>query len=181
MPPLPHVAAALTTTLPLPTVVVEVLLISADQDGLRFRATSAPLRDEHPDVVARSLAELPPGRSDGLLHSTSWRFAGRSLTVTYVALPDPSPGAPTTQIAPTPVLNSGDPLAPSPAEIRPVDVAVHACRHLAFLRQTDPTVAAVAAPSGAGAPLIWRFISEFTPAVAGALAPNATSVLARTG
>ncbi|WP_405107924.1 hypothetical protein OG559_25265 [Micromonospora sp. NBC_01405] len=177
MPPPPHIAAA-PTTLPLPTVVVEVLLISADQDGLRFRATAAPLRDEHPDVVARSLAELPPERLDGLLHSTSWRFVGRRLTVTYVALPDPRPGAPTTPVEPTPVLGSGDPLAPSPAEIRPVDVAVHACRHLAFLRQTDPTVAATAV---AGAPMLWRLITEFTPAVAGALARNTTPVLLPVG
>ncbi|MGW1058759.1 hypothetical protein [Micromonospora rubida] len=176
MPSSPPAAVA-PTALPLPSVVVEVLLISADQDGLRFRPLSAPLRDEPPDVVARSLAELPPGSLDGLLHSTSWRFVDGRLTVTYVALPDPRPGSATTPVAPTPVLGSEDSLAPTPAEIRPVDVAVHACRHLAFLRHTDPTVAAVAA----AAPMTWALITEFTPAVAGMLTSDATPVPASTG
>lgn len=142
-------------------------MISADQGGLRFRTLCTSLRDEHPDVVARSLAELPSGRCDGLLHSTSWRFTNGRLTVTYVGLPDPRPAASTTPIVHTPVLGSADPLAPSPAQIEPVDVAVHACRHLAFLRQTDPTVAAAAD----AAPTLWELIAEFTPAVAGTLTP----------
>ncbi|MFK3984405.1 hypothetical protein ACI2K4_29030 [Micromonospora sp. NPDC050397] len=172
MPSSPRIAAAPTTT-----VVVEVLLISADLDGLRFRVISAPLRGEHPDAVARSLAELPSGHPDGLLHSTSWRFADRHLIVTYVALPDPRPGAATTPVAPAPVLGSDDPLAPSPTEIRPLDVAVHACRHLAFLRQTDATVATAAA----AAPRIWRHVAEFTPVVAEMLAPNTIPSGVRSG
>ncbi|BCB77179.1 hypothetical protein Pflav_035890 [Phytohabitans flavus] len=62
-------------------------------------------------------------------------------------------------------MRGADPLTPSPPVVRQVDVAAHACRHLAFLRHTDPQVAGTVA----GAAEVWDLIDVFTPAVAGLL------------
>jgi hypothetical protein len=62
--------------------------------------------------------------------------------------------------------SSAGPLAPSPASISIDDVAAHACRHLAYLRHTDPLVAGRAQ----AAPRLWALIDEFIPALAGRLA-----------
>lgn len=146
------------------TSAVETVLLSARAGQLCFRIVSRPLRtDEHPDACARSLAGVSEG---ALLHSSSWRYAGGGIVLTYVALPDPDPAAQVSPVPDLPPARGADPLAPSPAVVRPVDVAVHACRHLAFLRHTDPVVAAYAARAGE----LWDLIDAFTPAVAVALA-----------
>jgi hypothetical protein len=145
--------------------VVEVVLLSADPGGTpRYRMrTAALVGDQHPDDLARDLAGLGTDPA-GLLHSTSWRFRNNRVVLTYAALPDPAPvGA-----VAVPVdggAASDDPLAPAPARIRAGDVAAHACRHLAYLRHTDPLVAARAT----GAPGLWRLLDAFTPTVAGLL------------
>jgi hypothetical protein len=141
---------------------VETVLLSTRGGRLCFRTVSRPLGiGEHPDACARSLA----GHGVGLLHSTSWRHTADGLLLTYVALPDPDPSAPAEPVLDLPVTRGPDPLTPSPAVVRPVDVAAHACRHLAFLRHTDPQVAGVAAGAGE----LWDLIDVFTPAVAGLL------------
>lgn len=134
---------------------VEAVLLGARSGRLYFRTVGRRLGDgEHPDACARDLAG--PGVS--LLHSTSWRYMAGEIVLTYAALPDPSPGGvPVPDIPTTPAT---DPLAPSPAEVRPEAVAAHACRHLAFLRHTDPTVATHATE-------LWDLIDAFTPALAG--------------
>jgi hypothetical protein len=69
--------------------------------------------------------------------------------------------------------SSDDPLAPAPARIRAGDVAVHACRHLAYLRHTDPLVTDLAAAE----PDLWNLIAAVAPAVAGLLVqPGLTPV-----
>jgi hypothetical protein len=150
---------------------------------------------EHPDACARSLASREAGssrsreRSDRLgssrpsgvvsergerdqqgpgvrlLHSTSWRHTEGGIVLTYVALPDPDPAVPAEPVLDLPPTHGPDPLTPSPAVVRPVDVAAHACRHLAFLRHTDPQVAGATA----GVRELWDLIDVFTPAVAGLL------------
>ncbi|MFY1668505.1 hypothetical protein ACN27G_00885 [Plantactinospora sp. WMMB334] len=152
---------------------VETILLSTSPGGLRFRARARALTEgEHPDAVARALAGMSRRGGDVLLHSTSWRFQDTGIVLTYVALPDPHPkpdqSAP---VEPGPVLGQQDPLAPAPGVVRPVDVAVHACRHLAFLRHTDALVAARAAES----PDLWQQIDRFSPAVAGLLSPPTSS------
>jgi hypothetical protein len=142
-------------------VLVETVLLSAREGRLWFRTVARGLDvGEHPDACARALAGLT---EDGLLHSTSWRYAGDQVVLTYVGLPDPDPTAgpvlPVPDLAP---VRGAGPLAPSPVEVRPVDVAVHACRHLAFLSYTDPVVAA-----HTGAVEVWDVIDLFTPALAG--------------
>ncbi|MDG4785040.1 hypothetical protein O7626_03675 [Micromonospora sp. WMMD1102] len=148
---------------------VETILLSAVRDGLRFRVRSGPLVEgEHPDALARNLAGLSRRHPHALLHSTSWRFQGTGIVLTYVALPDPD--LETGQWTPVhsgAIAGQDDPLTPASVTVRPVDVAVHACRHLAFLRHTDPLVAGLAADL----PDLWRHIERFSPTVAGLLTP----------
>jgi hypothetical protein len=147
-----------------PGTVVEVVLLSATSRGLRYRMRTASLAGRrHPDDVARDLSGLADEPA-GLLHSTSWRFHRNRVVLTYAALPDPDPrGA-----APVPAgggATSDDPLAPTPGRITAGDVAVHACRHLAYLRHTDPLVAG-RVPAD---PALWRWLERFSPTVAGLL------------
>lgn len=139
--------------------VVEVVLLSACSSALRYRTLSAAL-DGHPDEVARRLA----GLESGLLHSTSWRFQRDRVVLTYAALPDPAPAG-GAEVPHDRGAHSHDPLAPAPPSIHAGDVAAHACRHLAYLRHTDPLVAGQAR----ALPGLWRLIGAFTPAVAGLL------------
>ncbi|WP_148308159.1 hypothetical protein [Actinoplanes friuliensis] len=162
--------AAMPTTdeamLPGVTVVVETFLLGTTGGRLTYRTASRALTDdEHPDAVARALAGVA---ADGLLHSTSWRFASGRIVLTYAALPDPDPGSATVVRAPGQTLAAGDgPLSPSPGRVDADDVAVHACRHLAFLRRTDPVVKASAARHR----VLWDLLDEHQPAVAGLLRP----------
>lgn len=173
---------------------VEVVLLSTDPSltGVRYRMRTAPLASgRYPDDLARDLAGPGLGAGPGpglgaghglgaglngdptrLLQSTSWRFQRDRVVLTYAALPDPDPAA----AVPVPAdggATSDDPSAPAPARIRPGDIAAHACRHLAYLRHTDPLVAECAD----AAPPLWDLIAEFTPTVAGLLVqPGATLI-----
>lgn len=145
--------------------VVETVLLSAGHGQLWFRVQRADRGGADPDAVARRLAGLGPSDPAGLLHSTSWRFDAGRIVLTYVALPDPAPGP---CLRPVPLLvkaSSAGPLAPSPGSVSVDDVAAHACRHLAYLRHTDPVVA----DRSVAAPQLWALIDEFVPAVAGLL------------
>ncbi|MEJ3746155.1 hypothetical protein WEI85_23060 [Actinomycetes bacterium KLBMP 9797] len=156
-----HVPPGSAAMIPGVRALVETVLLSARGGQLCFRTARRPLGiGEHPDACARSLAGLTEG---ALLHSSSWRYAEGGIVLTYVALPDPDGAAAVLPVPDLPPVRGSDPLTPSPPVVRPVDVAVHACRHLAFLRHTDPTVAANAATE------LWDLIDVFTPAVAGLL------------
>ncbi|WP_422771485.1 hypothetical protein ACN28C_33565 [Plantactinospora sp. WMMC1484] len=148
---------------------VETILLSAVRDGLRFRVRAGALTEgEHPDAVARNLAGLSHRDPHALLHSTSWRSQDTGIVLTYAALPDPDPETGrSTPVHSEAIAGQDDPLAPASVTVRPVDVAVHACRHLSFLRHTDPLVAGLAADL----PDLWRHIDRFSPAVAGLLTP----------
>jgi hypothetical protein len=152
-------------TIPGVPVVVETVLLSARAGQVWFRTVARQLgAEEHPDICARSLA----GPGVGLLHSTSWRHADGGIVLTYVALPDPAPTADAFPVPDLPAVRGMSALAPSPPVVLPSDVAAHACRHLAFLRHTDPHIAAHTADAGA----LWDLIDMFTPAVAGLLDPH---------
>jgi hypothetical protein len=147
-----------------PGTVVEVVLLSVTGDGLRYRMRTASLAGRrHPDDVARDLAALDDEPA-GLLHSTSWRFHRNRVVLTYAALPDPAPSG-AVPVPPGGGASSDDPLAPAPGRITAGDVAVHACRHLAYLRHTDPLVAGRAS----AAPALWQWLERFSPTVAGLL------------
>jgi hypothetical protein len=141
---------------------VEVLLLSAAQNQLYFRTRTAELGHRTPDVLARRLV----GGGVGVLHSTSWRFDGSRVVLTYIALPDPAGHAGARPLVARDLARGAHPTAPSPIRLSIDEVAVHACRHLSFLRCTDPHVTEVARD---GMP-IWDLIeATFAPALAGAL------------
>jgi hypothetical protein len=146
--------------------VIETVLLSAHAGQLRYRVRTEQLPDgTHPDALARALTgfdldHVDPAR---LLHSTSWRFDGGAVVLTYAALPDPDP-ATALPLKPDQTLPYAvDPLAPSLDRLSVHDVAVHACRHLAYLRQTDPVVSLTADE----APELWQLIGGLSPTMAG--------------
>lgn len=149
-------------------VAVETVLIGHVGPHLTYRSTRAELVDrDHPDVLARALSgfdlSMPP--AGGLLHSTSWRFGSGGVVLTYVGLPDPDPLAACRLDPRAGIAHSGDRLTPSPEAIDPENVAAHACRHLSFLRHTDPLVAVEAERL----PELWALIEAHRPSVAGLL------------
>ena len=150
------------------SVVVETLLLGTHDGHLTYRVARRSLHgDEHPDAAARRLAGFaeggPPG--GGILHSTSWRFASGQIVLTYAALPDPDPRSAAILHAPAEPAHGVDPVAPSPPQVGQADVVAHACRHLAFLHDTDPVVTA----AGRRHPQLWTLLGEFRPEPAGQL------------
>ncbi|NUT34854.1 MAG: hypothetical protein HOV79_17495, partial [Hamadaea sp.] len=117
------------------TATVETILLSAAHGLLHFRVRRAQLPDGgHPDDLARELAGFAAdGDGARLLHSTSWRFTDGAVVLTYAALPDPEPFAAVPLDLWRPLPYADDPLAPALARVDDVDVAAHACRHLAYL------------------------------------------------
>ncbi len=116
----------------------------------------------------RELTDLPSGedplalvsgdRSEGYAHSTSWRWSGDAVVLTFVVLlPDTPHGM---------VADVGDFM--SVADLERTPVACHAVRHLHFLRHTDDEVAALA-----DCEAFWRVAESVAdhhyPAVAGLL------------
>jgi len=147
-------------------VFIETVLLSEHDGTLRFRVCSRALDGgERPDAVAQDLAELDPRDPASLLHSTSWRFSGGSVVLTYVGLPDPWPDGDAPAVRPGVLAAGSEPLTPTPRQVSAVAVARHACEHLAYLRYTDTVVAACASAAGD----LWRLIDRFTPAPAGLL------------
>ena len=141
---------------------VETLLLGVHAGHLTYRRAQRDLPDnEHPDHIARQLA----GLTAEMLHSTSWRFAEGRIVLTYAALPDPEPATATALGPATPIAIGPDPLTPSPPAINAADVVTHACRHLAFLRHTDPVVAATSHSH----PQLWTLLDAYRPDVAGLL------------
>jgi hypothetical protein len=168
--------------------VVETVLFSVQAGRLAFRVRRQRLAGGgHPDALARRLAGLD---NAGLLHSTSWRFEGGAVVLTYAAVPDPTPIGATAlepeRGAPYPM----DPLAPGGVRLTAHDVAVHALRHLSYLRRTDPLVARAsiggadqqstvggADQRGDGPAELWEAIGRYEPALAGALGGRPITVL----
>jgi hypothetical protein len=155
--------------------VVETVLFSVQAGRLAFRVRRKRLAGGgHPDALARRLAGLDrAGEPTGLLHSTSWRFEGGAVVLTYAAVPDPSPIGATAlepeRAAPYPM----DPLAPGAVHLTAHDVAAHALRHLSYLRRTDPLVAVAAREQAE----LWEAIGRHEPALAGALGGVPITVL----
>ena len=94
------------------------------------------------EVAAQAVVQL--GMEPIVLHSTSWRHAGKEVVLTYIAVVPPGSVPPSWQIMEVgrSELARGDATAP-PSSIGVIQVQEHALRHLAWLRQDDPTIAAL--------------------------------------
>ena len=133
-------------------VVVEHLLVCVQADGQAQVCIEREPLAVGSDPVALGFSRVP----EALSHSTSWRFEGGAVLLTFVhVLPD---GA---------LLD--DAWQGPAAELESLPVACHAVRHLHFLRHTDAAVAAWEGIDG-----FWRLAAEVAdqhyPAVAGLLA-----------
>jgi hypothetical protein len=145
---------------------VEVLLLSVLDGQLYVRVRTAHAGRRAPDVTARRLVGLPAAVAPTVLHSTSWRFDGARVVLTFVAVPDPAGSVGARRLVTRELARGPRASEPAPARLSLDEVAAHACRHLAFLRATDPAVAEAAREN----PAIWDLIDEtFAPALAGAL------------
>lgn len=122
---------------------VEVLVLRASGSGLGYRTLRGPLRGgEDPDTGALRMAGTS---APELCHSTSWRFERPSTVVlSYAVLPDPQPDEPALPLHSPSVVCSGDPGHPTPPVLHAHHVVAHAVRHLAYLAEHDPAIAAVA-------------------------------------
>ena len=93
------------------------------------------------EIAAKAMVQLE--MEPAVLHSTSWRHAGKEVVLTYIAVvpPDsvPPPSWQIVEVARS-ELARGDATAP-PSSIGIMQVQEHALRHLAWLRQDDPTIA----------------------------------------
>ena len=93
------------------------------------------------EVAAKAMVQL--GLEPIVLHSTSWRHAGKEVVLTYIAVvtADSAP-PPSWQIVKVErsELARGDATAP-PSSIGVSQVQEHALRHVAWLRKDDPTIA----------------------------------------
>ena len=93
------------------------------------------------EVAAQAMVQL--GMEPVVLHSTSWRHADKEVVLTYIAVVSPGAAQPPSwqivEVARS-ELARGDATAP-PSSIGILQVQEHALRHLAWLRQDDPTIA----------------------------------------
>lgn len=140
-----------------PAVVVEVLFLRVcgrDKGLLGYRVCRLPLTgSSSPDD--RAVQACGAGGAGGaggavsVVHSTSWRYEpGAGVVLTYVAVPDPDPGAPAVELLTPTVVCSEDAVRPQPRDLHDHHVAAHAVRHLSELADRDPTVATAARQDG---------------------------------
>jgi hypothetical protein len=145
------------------SVVIEVHVLRAREDGLHYYPLRRPLLSPHePETVAKALCGS--GSPPDLLHSTSWREENGTIILTYVAVTDKEIAGPGHLVSDEVATGDG-PSAPAPDDLALDDVAAHACRHLAFLAATDPHVARALQRH----PDVRRHVNKYLPDVAGEL------------
>ena len=100
-----------------------------------------PVGAQPEKITEQAMVHL--GMQPTVLHSTSWRHAGKEVVLTYIAVVPPSSVPPPSwqivEIARS-ELARGDATAP-PSSIGVAQVQEHALRHLAWLRKDDPAIA----------------------------------------
>jgi hypothetical protein len=127
----------------LPVMLREGALLNLRPDCADSFIVGWPAGARPEEVAAQALRDL--GLEPRVLHSTSWRHAGAELVLTYLAVVPPAAVPPPSWEA-VPIahveLARGDATAPPP-DIDVLQVLEHALRHLAWLVQDDPAIAAV--------------------------------------
>jgi hypothetical protein len=154
--------------LPLPgssgnVVLVEVLVLRLDDSGrLAYRVAHGQAHGREPDTVAIEAGGVRTGLAavGTVSHSTSWRYDGGQIVLTYAVAPDPQPHLTATPLPHVGIVCSNDPLYPTPAVLHEHHIAAHAVRHLGYLARTDPTVAKAASQQ----PDLWRALDHYAAA-----------------
>lgn len=130
---------------------LEILVIGLDE-GRPFwlkPVHAASLRvglpkDEQPgEHVLSALSWYP--LSARVVHSTSWRYEGGAIVLSYVAVVDPPAQLPGDSLVSVPIERSDlarGAATAAPAEIGVAQVLEHALRHLSWLVRDDPAVGA---------------------------------------
>lgn len=139
-------------------VTVEVVGLSVSGGQLHWRLQTAPLSGlAAPDDLARELADVAALSDPGVvLHSTSWRYAGPELVLTYALFPD-VPASTGRRRLDHHVVTGPGPLHPAPTRVDEEHVAAHAVRHLADLAAgRDPHVVLCASQR----PVEWHLLVE---------------------
>ena len=124
----------------LPVALRDGLLWSLSPEHADSFVVAWPAGAKPEEVAAQAMVQL--GMEPVVLHSTSWRHADKEVVLTYIAaVPPDSVPPPSWQIAEVArsELARGDATAP-PQSIGIMQVQEHALRHLAWLRQDDPTI-----------------------------------------
>jgi hypothetical protein len=133
---------------------LEIHLLFADARGLRhLRSAAAAIlaidetAADHPTLQARRAAERL-GLIPRFVHSTSWRYEGGRVVLTYVVVVDP-PLRSVPGLEDVPIGRGGlarcEPLEP-PASIESEHVLEHTIRHLSWLVREDPAAREILEP-----------------------------------
>lgn len=116
-----------------------MVVLAVDSAGvLGWKAScvnAAPAAD--PDDIAWSLAE---GVGGALSHSTSWRWEGGGVILTYVTLLGRDADESFERLPEPAIVGSDDVTHPRPSVVHGHHVAAHAIQHLADLARRDPVV-----------------------------------------
>lgn len=93
-----------------------------------------------PDACAASVIGLDPASSpDTVLHSTSWRWIGGRVVLTYLCCPDPLPSLHGASVRPASDHPAAiDPARPGASAASPQQVLHHGIDHLAWLADHHP-------------------------------------------
>ena len=139
---------------------VEVLALSADEQGLWVRTLQAPQSGRIVEQVWSMVGH--DGSSSRAVHSTSWRQdESGAIILTWVVAGDPSPSAsPRELCTPAPRTNTGRLDDPAPRSIPHDEVVGHAIAHLCFLMRRDRSDFLTAWGED---PHLWSHIELFDP------------------
>ena len=130
---------------------VELFLVAPGENGQMFIARKSGVADGDPDTAARKLLEPV---SAHWLHSTSWRYEGNSVVLTYLAFcEDSNWGALSKECMAIGTMGQAGqslPFQPRPDSITASDVLAHGLRHLGWLvcrAAENPWLSGMSAPT----------------------------------
>ena len=122
----------------------EMVHFSVDGGDLKARVQYLDLLENmSPDQQIRSYLGWENSSPEGaFLHSTSWRYDydAEALILTWAIFPDLTPGLHAVTVDPYMPEDKPDAVHPGVKRGESVASVAHAARHLAFLRDTDPSI-----------------------------------------
>lgn len=125
-------------------IVNEMVYFSLNESELKARVQYLDLLENiSPDQQVRAYLGWDTNAPEGaFLHSTSWRYDydTNSMLITWAIYPDPSPTKATQAVDVYIPEDKPDAIHPGVKRGDSVASVAHAARHLAFLRDTDPSL-----------------------------------------